>query len=236
MTWNTKLDADQTCEFLTSKLRANEPFCFIRFGDADIDWMGGGTGHTCDQEHPRDGLKDELLRAWDTLLRSPHFYLGDLESFDSPAEASVVALYRKFREGYAVNDLHTEALLLHRVSDALIDFYRALIGDSRKKLLVAPSRVSFGGRLLGAAHVTVDSTRATSYLEKTIDAIEGADWEILITCCGRASKILAAHFTAKYPERTIIELGSALDPLFVGQTRGGQLPMKQAREMFEAIL
>jgi hypothetical protein len=48
--------------------------------------------------------------------------------------------------------------------------------------------------------------------------------------------MIAAKLATQFPTRTIIELGSALDPLFVGRTRSEQVEPEKAREYFKELL
>lgn len=234
--WNTILDADESCAFLTNKLIRREPFIYVRFGDADIDWMCGGNTPTCDGELHRPGIMNELLNAWDTLLQLPHFYLGDAASFSTPTYSLIMDGYRELRRGHVIRDLHTEALLLHRKSQPLLEFYRTLAADTRIKVLVGPHRITNATSMLGAYFYGVHATQASESAKLTADVLSGVSWEILLTACGRASKLIAARLGERFPDRTIIELGSAMDPLFVGCTRSEQLPMDEAREFVGELL
>ena len=231
------MTADQTAILFAAKLRAREPFVHIRYGDADFAWMMGGTGHTCDQEFPRPGIADELARAWEQLWARPDFYLGDIETFRTPATDAIRAYAARLLVGRDPSRLvHTEALLIHRLTPELLWFYQTLREDPRRKLLVSAGRTAAGAAMLDARHVEVDATRANTAVAETIGRIEAADWDILLTCCGRASKLIAGELSERHPDRTIIELGSGLDPLFVGQTRSEQVPMSKARSYFRDLL
>jgi hypothetical protein len=224
------LTADQTAELFTRKLLAREPFVHVRFGDADYDWMMGGSGHTCDGEFPRAGIGGELLRAWHQLWAHPQFFLGDIATFGTPAAPAI----REYAAQLVANQdgarlVHTEALLIHRHSEALVEFYRTLRADKRRKVLVGPLRLVEGAGLLASGMVSVHETTANTDVDRVLDRIGGMAWEVLLTACGRASKLIAGELATRYPERTIIELGSGLDPLFVGRTRSEQLPMHVAK-------
>jgi hypothetical protein len=236
--WNTALDADQSADFLAAKLQAQDPFIYIRFGDADILWMGGGFEPTCDGEYPSPGIGIELEAALDSLLKLPHFYLGDVESFSDPASLRVRQLFQTYCDHYEnINFLHHEALLLHRKSESLQRFYRALRHDPRRKILVGPQRLNNAMAMLNIdCQYEVSATQANEYAVDLAHGLANVEWDILLTCCGRTSKIIAGILGPQFPDRTIIELGSALDPLFVGQTRSGQLPMAEARDLLKDLL
>ena len=231
--------ADQTAQLFTRKLLAHEPFVHIRYGDADYDWMMGGSGHTCDQEFPRPGIGEDLGKAWLQLWSRPDFYLGDIETFKTPATDAIRDFAATLLETQDHTRLvHTEALLIHRLTPDLLAFYRTLRAEKRRKVLVGPMRIAAASEMLDARHVLVSATKANEVqaLKMTVATVETFDWDILLTCCGRASKLLAGELAVKHPNRTIIELGSGLDPLFVGRTRSEQVSMHEARKYFAEML
>lgn len=231
------LTADQTAQLFTAKLRAREPFVHIRFGDADYDWMRGGNVPTCDRELFRPEIGEELRHAWNRLWEHPEFYLGDIATFRTPAAPAICEYAAQLVAQQDPDRLvHTEALLIHRQSQSLVEFYRTLRDDARPKLLVAPDRLMQAGSLLDAFHIIVDETQANARVPETIERIERHPWQVLITACGRASKLIAGELATRYPDRTIVELGSGLDPLFVGRTRSEQLPRNAARALFRELL
>lgn len=233
---------DVSARILTAKLLSCEPFVYVRYGDADIPWMLGQdvpAGETCDGERTREGLGTELRRAWRTLCGLPHFLCGDLCTMDLPAESWIQDEFRRMCEPYSLKFLHSEALLIHRLSAPLKEFYRILRRDTRRKVLLGPHRVSPAANLLRSDFVPIHLTCANEPQEiaGAIDRLNATckDWDVLMMVGGRASKIIGAKMAAQYPTRTVIELGSALDPLFVGQTRTSQVQMHEARAFFSEL-
>jgi hypothetical protein len=234
--------ADLSAEILTDKLRVQQPFTFVRFGDADIPWMlgRGEVEQTCDGEKNRDGLGRDLQIAWDRLVSFPNYLCGDLCTMSSPAEDWVQDEFRRLcsEAPRPLTMLHTEALLIHRLSPRLRGFYEAVRRDQRTKVLVGPWRIKMAADLLRAQFVPIHSTHAhePGEIKATLTKIKPFfNWGVLLIAGGRASKILAAHMVKHFPTRTVVELGSALDPLFVGQTRGEQIPMEEARAYFSGL-
>ena len=62
-------------------------------------------------------------------------------------------------------------------------------------------------------------------------------FQILLYGAGMAGNIAAVKCWERFPDRTYINLGSALDPLFnAHQTRSQQLSHADARELFKELL
>ena len=84
--------------------------------------------------------------------------------------------------------------------------------------------------------INVSRTGAHEEWKDAVIAPVDLPWSILLLAAGRASKMIAAKLATQFPTRTIIELGSALDPLFVGRTRSEQVEPEKAREYFKELL
>ena len=122
--WDTALlrsenKADRDAAFLAGKIRKQEPFFYIRFGDGFLECLAGKRGGTRDGETYSLDLAIDLLWAWDTVLGAPNVFLGDWQSasFDAKSE---FARYRDQWTGLIGKAkpslLHFEALLLMRES------------------------------------------------------------------------------------------------------------------------
>src|SRR6185437_9523310 len=155
----TSLSADESAEVLTRKIRRQEPFFFVRYGDGAIECISGKQGMTCDREQYSPQLAAELNLAWKALMkgsRTHSVYVGDWlsASFDATSE------HARYAEEYAslVSEgspefLHFEALLLMRESEPLLDFYRAVKSDPRRKVFMGPRECAGAAKMLGARHV-----------------------------------------------------------------------------------
>jgi SAM-dependent methyltransferase len=236
---NSTLSAEDSASFLAGKLRREEPFSFFRFGDGLLECLSGKKGGTCDGEAYTPELGRELRDMLDSLLEPITWapvYLGDWMSagFDGATE------WTRYGQQYAElvgstkpNWLHFEALLLMRESEALIDFYRAVRADPRRKLFMGPAGNSQAAELLGADCLV--TPMANLDVEGLTKELLISDFEVLLFGAGMAGNIPVVKCWEQHPERTYISLGSALDPLGRGKTRKYQMTPRQAQVMFRKV-
>ena len=223
--------ADESAIILTNKLKAREPFVFTKFGDGTLWWMSGKPVQSANGEVYRPGIDQELRKAADVLSGLPHAYFGDqLTCSSGPYLEAEQERYIHAWDKCAW--LHFETFLLHRLTPELLEFYRVLKADTRPKVLVCGKHLLPATRMLGCyACIIVDSSNAH---REALHQLPSS--EIVLTACGHASKILVAAEASAYKSKTFIELGSALDPLFVGRTRSEQIEPGLAREYFKGLL
>lgn len=237
------LSADASAVLLTAKIRAREPFYFLRYGDGALECMLGRPGGTCDGERYTAELGLALVRAIRQVIASETLWLGDWmsASFDPSTEAT---RYRELYEALIVGArnplLHFEALLLMRESEALVDFYRAIKEDPRRKVFIGPQSCAGAAKMLDADHCIVPITPDLHrYFEQAStmrlwDAVERE--EILLYGAGMAAHPQVVECWKRRPDLTYVNLGSAMDPLFRGATRRQQISRDRARALFRELL
>lgn len=236
----TTLTADESAEVLTRKIRAQEPFFFVRYGDGALECLAGKQGMTCDREQYSPQLAQELNHAWKALMRGGrNVFVGDWlsASFDAASE------HARYAEEYAslVSEgtpqfLHFEALLLMRESEALLDFYRAVKQDTRRKVFMGPVECAGAAKMLGARHVVTPMHGLLDACVPLSLALR-EPFDVLLYGAGMAGNIPAVAAWITHPERMFINLGSALDPLFMGRkSRRQQISPERARAMFRELL
>jgi SAM-dependent methyltransferase len=245
----TRLGIDESAAFLTGKLKRQEPFLFIRYGDGALECINGlGTGKTCDGEKYSPELALGMVRAWygATAPQSPNVFVGDWlsASFGSNRSTEYRKEYDKLIADLRLNFLHFEALLLTRESPELLEFYRAVKADPRRKVYLGPKEHESAARMLGCEHAITPMTdllsRVDSIYEKLANDPFGFD--VLLWAAGMAGTIPVVKLWEKFPGRTYINLGSAMDPLTRsirdprGYTRSGQLTPVRAKEFFRELL
>lgn len=237
---NTTPDADTSILTLTRRLRNRDPFIFTKFGDGDLWWMSGKGAKYPNAygERYTDSARRELIDAADTLSAMSHAYFGDqLTCRSGPYLTTEQAVYL-----YGVNKhawLHFETLLIHRMTPALLTFYREIAAlTPSNKVLCCGKNYLDGARILKSRFIPTDNSNAHSVWRDTVHflAHRASPWQYLFLSCGRASKMIAARLGELYPDRTIIELGSALEPLIIGRTRSEQIDSFAAREYFKELL
>jgi hypothetical protein len=243
---HTTLTADESAVFLTEKLREREPFLFLRYGDGAIECIYGlGSGKTCDQERYSRDLGRDLKEVWDAALvtTTPYapqreVYVGDWlsASFGPDRRSEYAHEYTELLGDARPRFLHFEALLLTRESQALLNFYRTIKADPRRKVYLGPQAHAAGARALGCRHVVTPMQDLVSQVDRIAGQLNGMEFDVLLWAAGMAGAIPVVRNWMDHPERTYINLGSALDPLDRGRTRSGQLTRQRAGQFFHGVL
>lgn len=237
----TRLSADASAAALAAKVIAQEPFLHVRYGDGALECMAGRAGRTRDLEEYSPELRAALAESWAAIGGDRRVYVGDWQSasFDEQSE------HARYAEQYAalaeaargVNWIHFEALLLMRESRKLVDFYAAVRRDPRRKLFMGPAWNAGAATLLRASYLV---TPMRPDLLRYFEAVPGKLWDcqfdVLLYGSGMAGQVQAIECWKRHPERTYINLGSAMDPLFRGMTRRQQIHPVRARQLFEELL
>lgn len=233
--------ADRSAIMMGDWLLEGKPFSYVRLGDVDVALMGNLTvTATCDEEKHEHGLGVRLRKAWYTLCQHSNFCDGDMLTMSDLPPDGIIDLYKHYTKSLnPERALHSEALLIHRLSEPLIRFYsilRKLPPD--QKVLVAPWKNAGAAEMLRCEHVATHLTHASSSHEMTRilhPLRDGPPWKVCLLGCGRAGKLLAGALVSQYPDRTVIDIGSAMDVLFYGQTRSGQVLQADARAYFSRL-
>lgn len=233
-------EADKGIETLTGYLKDKEPFAYARFGDGDIQFMYAlRDGRTADGEINNPKLAIQLRKAWGLLSCHPRALIGDFLSCIDFGKAEEQAHFKEWQEMISWGNpkmVHIEAPLLFRLSPALFSFYETIQKDTRKKLLVGPSRLRRATILLDSDFHEVELYSAYETVEDHIYKLKKHEAEVIFFCAGRSTKIMMAELLAYAPDKTYFDLGSGLDPIFVGKTRSTQVSQKQAKEFFKPLI
>lgn len=197
-----------TLQIFKQNIVQDTNFIFVKRGDGEEACMNGDQGGNCDG-HP---YSQELGKR----LKESFEYLSD--------KANIVM----FDNQQAYN------VLLHRIDSNLEqvkDFYTTIKNSSRKKIFIAPKRLSRAARILNAQHIEVPEINAfVSYAEifRNIPIIENA---IYLFCAGMPSKLMIADLVRVNLKATYLDCGSAFDPI-IGQTRTFQISKKEIEDLY----
>jgi hypothetical protein len=132
--------------------------------------------------------------------------------------------------------IHFEALLLMRRSVQLREFYRAVREDPRPKIFMGPEWNSGAAKMLGATHLVTPTRDLLDHTDRLLAQLRGRQFEILLYGAGMAGNIPAIRHWEDNTDRTYVNLGSALDPLFYRRTRNQQLGTEELKAMFKGML
>ena len=243
----TSLNADQSAAILAQRIRERLPFFFLRYGDGAMECIRGDRGRTCDGEVYSPELGLALLRAWDAVARGENVYIGDwlsatfegvnhLGAYIGRKDTRYESFYRALVGAAKPTWLHFEALLLMRESAALVDFYRAVKEDPRRKLYMGPQEHECAAAMLGAEFMPVPMGGLFGLTDQLYDQLRLTHFDVLLYGAGMAGNIPVARHWARYPELTYVHLGSAMDPLFGRRSRQQQIQSERARRLFKELL
>ena len=238
----TTLTEDESALVLTGEVLARSPFFFIKLGDAAVELVNGYGRKTCDGEMYTNALADALLMSWKRLSGlHKNLYVGDWRtaSFSGPSDRSRYdAEYRILMGAVHGTLLHFECLLLMRETDALLGFYRAVREDTRRKLLMGPVAWEPLAKVLKCDFLPLPvMANLFSINEQVANELKRSDFEVLLYGAGTAGHVSVVDCWEAHPERTYINLGSALDPACSrGKTRKQQLAPHRAKAFLERLL
>ena len=237
-------NADESARILTAKIQGREPFSFWRFGDGFLELMARKQGQTCDHEPYSEGLRVNLERIRNRLVAyEPEYeggpvFFGDWQaaSFRGPHDPN---RYKTAWDDYfgsvvpACQLLHPECLLFMYESQALADFYRAVIADPRPKVYLGPAANAKAAQWLGAQHICTPMSGLHEQVEDLTVRLACVDFEVLLFGAGLAGMIPVFRAWQAHPQRTFIHVGSAFDPIGRGKSRKQQLTREQCWSMFK---
>lgn len=234
----TSLSPDESVKLLTEKILSHEPFYFAKHGDGAIQCIWGYGVETRDKEQYSPQLGAALASSIDALIKGDNVFLGDWMSatFDENREGEYAVEYEELMRGARARFIHFESLLLMRESQVLVEFYKAIATDRRRKLLMGPMAMAGAAKMLGAEHLVIPMEGLFDCVGHLTGDLLSRNFDVLLYGAGMAGHIPVTQCWQKYPERTYINLGSALDVLFLGRTRRQQLPLRRAQQLFRGML
>jgi hypothetical protein len=237
--------ADEGARYLTTKLLAEDPFFFARVGDGAIeclDKLSFGV-HTCDGERYTESLRHVLWFAIRGLrYRAVDVVWGDWATAVAGSQPRYVSRWEAICLDPFYRDelVNYESLLLMRESASLVEFYRAVKFDARRKVLVgSPWVAPAAAKMLRAVPIIVPGRPedlSGSYAE-ILNTLVEQDPEVVLFGAGMEGFAAVATYWVQRKGDTVgIHLGSALDPLFKGKTRNNQLSTPWAKKLFRDLL
>jgi SAM-dependent methyltransferase len=205
-----------------------------------------GLGFVMDMSAYNAGQDPNCIGDWrfSGAFGGPQIYIGDWlsASFGANRSTEYRAEYDRLIGDANLNFLHFEALLLTRESRELLDFYKAVKADTRRKVYLGPAAHAPAAKMLGCEHVVTPMRDLLACADSIYDKLAGNPFDVLLWAAGMAGTIPVVKLWEAFPGRTYINLGSAMDPLTRsateprGYTRSGQLTHAQAKAFFHELL
>jgi hypothetical protein len=227
--------ADVVRQF-TALMLEGHPFSFAKFGDGELSFIGKVPVPNVDGQRYSPELAAALHDAFTFLCEHPRGYIAKWEGPYAEVRDLLVSVWQ-YRPTYA----HYNTLLLRAgaLTPELLAFYCAVRDDRRKKVFVGPAKLE------GVAELLRTNARIVVPPQNAYDEVDRVERELLnharsgpivaLFSAGITSKTLIHLVLQHFPETTCLDLGSAFDPAFVGQTRSGQPTPEEARAFVEAL-
>lgn len=227
------LDDSRAC--MRDMIERKVQFVFTKWGDAEIEWLFGIGGGAAEREVRTPEKANLMMEAWLRFCSTPNLWIGDWRQASfGPGGVQYAAEYARMLSWLQTTTffVHYETFLMMDTHDELRELYRAIRIDRRRKMLVAPQPLMAATDFLGAEifHEAAWSDGCDFAVASAMAIIERVpDFKVGLFAAGRASKIMMSLIAKARPDATLIDLGSGLDPLFIGRTRSQQISAEHAR-------
>lgn len=229
-------DIEASAALLTARIRHHEPTAYFRFGDGFIECVARPPGRikTCDGEVYTPELAKAMIKTFNQITVAEEVFLGnwarDRES------TAYLQEWESLFSSVKCTLIDFEALLIVRESAALVEFYRTVKADCRRKLFMGPASNEGAADMLNAMCLEIPDSNLFDRVGEIEDRLDRTDFDILLFGAGMAGNIPVVNIWKRHPERTYINLGSAMDPLFKGRSRSNQLVPEDAKKLFKDLL
>lgn len=193
------MDRTETIRFFTDKLKNHEPFYFAKEGDDCVFCMRGVIGSNAEHHDYGPKLAEHLVGGFDYLRKNNAMVaVWDTPEFD--------------------------AFLLHEdryLTEDLRNFYKLLKDDPRPKYYFARERMRDAARVFNMEFIPVPFPNSYDHFNKILHRVSkiARPGVIILFSTGMLSKVMVYECHKLCKEMFVVDLGSAFDPLFVGDTR-----------------
>lgn len=220
------------------KIKVNDNFSYIRFGDAELMCMSGTyKGHTKDKHDYSKELSQDLNTAFLSLCNRPDTYMG---KWDTDHNTHILlriiereSIQKKF-VGFHLLDSDKININEHQYL-----FYKTIKESKRKKIFVANDGLTRMTSFLNIDEmITIPKINAYNAIEGIKQAclqsyVKDA---IYIYCAGMNTKLLINEMTMRHPDSTHIDVGSAFEPFYNNRTRSGHASNEYLQTFFKDLL
>lgn len=231
------MNAEQCCALAAGGIERQDHFTLARFGDGDLYCMKATTANEAAQllqatlgDRPgrpplalADGeqwsleLRDSLWKAWLAITSGDHkLLLGDPRTSGFGTE--LYPFWDTIRAGIQRRFIpvhHEMFWLTDQDQPELLRFCRAVKYSALDKLLVGRAELEPAADLIDAEFYEIepfDSLTDAPWVVKAADP-----YPLVLLCAGRGGKAMIHGLLDPY--RTIIDLGSLFDPLYIANSR-----------------
>lgn len=234
--------------FFTEKIKNNENFSFVKLGDGEIDCMIGRNGTNCDNHNYSNELAEKLKESFIELSKQGALF-GDWFNSNPPRNQRDVENINYYSNFINSNNLTIKLVRPFEVlltgwgnlsNDNLLNFYKVVKETKRRKIYVGPKVMEGVNKMLNTDYfVEIPKTNAFDDRDRILSEIKNTliDDSIIILTVGLMSPYISSEILKTNKNVTILDVGSGLDPVFIGSTRsGGQASPSDAINYYKTIL
>jgi predicted O-methyltransferase YrrM len=235
---NVKQKRTNDLHLFCDKLANKENFSVVKFNDGEWHAMTNKSGSNCDNHFYSERLSVDLLTAYKYLNNRDDVFISDyVNNFCAYPQHEVLASDIGFPKNSFVNFalLHDLPFRgeIQSLTPELKEFYRLIRDDTREKIFIGPDRLSGVIPFLNIDHfIPVPLLNAYDTLHLWWLNVPRKENAIYLLSCGFNSCIVSSDLLQEV-NATIIDLGSALDPVVFGKTRKSQMDTSEIRQFYQ---
>jgi hypothetical protein len=201
-------------------IEEKKPFVFAKFGDGEYDAATRTWGTNGDGTLFTPKLQEYVIEAFKYLAQFPNVYIGKWEVPWVPEFFQKLTPHPVNWENYNIFIARNSTEFLTRT----MPFYKAIRNSSCQKIYVCnETMVELSKKLLKIDDfATIHPTMWFEYgfehaLNYVISLIKDPNETIILTSAGMGAKPLIAGVHKKFPNITMLDIGSALDLICSGR-------------------
>lgn len=200
---------------ILNSIKNNYSLCFIKIGDGEIYCLNGCYGqHNCDGDFYTYTKQQKLIESIKYLTDNcENLYVGKWHTDMYDIQKSLQTKNINYADYHSLilddNDILNN-------NQEKINIYREIKNSNRKKLIICNPLLAKSKLLLNIDEMV--NIPFNNWFEnydeiknQVISKLGNVENPIILMCGGIASKILASDLFRKYPNSTILDVGSAID-------------------------
>jgi hypothetical protein len=201
------------------------------------------TGSNSDGHFYSPEYAERMKEAYIYMAQQPDVYFAEWEdSFPGVLHNTVICRQLRKDNNLKPQYVFFDALLSHEdqyLTPDLKEFYRVLRDDSRPKYYFARERMREAAKVFNMMFVPIPHPNSFIHLEKVKQQVKKILRPniVILFSCGMLAKIMLYECHKMNKEITVLDMGSAFDPMFVGDTRSNiEGQHLRVKEFFKDLL
>lgn len=245
------MDKEETKKFFTNKIKNQENLIFVKLGDGEIYALRLlHDKQFYNQDKTKTINKNKYTEETAKILDKAFKYLINQEDVYTSFWMKNYWGVKEYRDKYLKERNLSPKYFPHhtllnttrnKVNQNLFNFYKTIKQDNRKKISVTPEQNSEGTKnfLNVDVSITCPTKNAFSVYEEVKNQVlqEIEEDCILICCCGIMSAGLIYEAYKRLENKTLLDIGSALDPIILNEkTRSNQTDIQFLKRFYKPLI